>query len=239
MISKQFRKKIQHIIETSITDLLMYRRSPEWGIYSFLQQCVSNGDLLDVGCGFDSPRRVQAMIPQANYSGIDIVPHNTYIDENKQKYLYCKNPKEWHKSILEIQKNFHTIICNHNLEHCDDPQSTLRAIASKLQPGGRLYVAVPSSRSIMFPSRGGTLNYYDDWTHSKAPPTVSGITSVLKESGIDILVVRDSYKPALSWLCGLIQEPFSYREGRIYPGTWAYWGFESVIWATKKPNIHQ
>ena len=228
------RASLDKLIEYRLTYMLMYRRSPKWGIYSFLQHCIPDGELLDVGCGFDSPRRIQQMIPKAIYTGIDIHPENEYLDRSTQRYIYCANPRLWAQTIQQMPHMFDTIVCNHNLEHCQQPQEALEAMSERLKKGGYMYIAVPSSRSVAFPSRRGTLNYYDDWTHITAPPTIAKIITSLEEANMNILVTKECYRPTLAWLCGMLQEPFSRAAGRVYPGTWAYWGFESVIWATKK-----
>lgn len=38
------------------------------------------------------------------------------------------------------------IIANHFIEHCEDPIGTLKTFATKLRPGGALYLAVPDKR---------------------------------------------------------------------------------------------
>jgi predicted SAM-dependent methyltransferase len=46
-------------------------------------------------------------------------------------------------SIPERSQSF--IVANHFLEHCQDPILTLQTLASRLKPGGRLFMAVPDA----------------------------------------------------------------------------------------------
>lgn len=48
------------------------------------------------------------------------------------------------------------IIANHFIEHCEDPIGTLKAFASKLRPGGTIYMAVPDKRFTFDRARAST-----------------------------------------------------------------------------------
>jgi hypothetical protein len=51
----------------------------------------------------------------------------------------------------------------------------------------------------------------------------------------EILFASKSYKPFLYYLYGMLIEHKSKREKKkVYDGTWAYYGFEAVIWARKR-----
>jgi hypothetical protein len=123
------------------------------------------------------------------------------------------------------------------LEHCNDREETFNGIVKILKHGGNLFVSFPTKDSINFPSRKGTLNYYDDSTHKYNPPDFYKIISTLKENNFDIIFSSSSYKPLLYFLIGLLLEPLSKITNRVLfnsYGTWSYWGFESIIWARKK-----
>jgi hypothetical protein len=102
---------------------------------------------------------------------------------------------------------------------------------------GKLFLSFPTTKSINFPHRKGTLNYFDDATHQYNPPDFDEIIQKLKENNFEIIFQSASYKPIIHYLAGLILEPLSKLTKRIlFSGyaTWSYWGFESIIWAKKK-----
>ncbi|MDR2084269.1 MAG: hypothetical protein LBP67_04675 [Bacteroidales bacterium] len=43
-----------------------------------------------------------------------------------------------------------------------------------------------------------------------------------------------SYKPFFLYLIGGLFEEKSIKERKTQIGTWAYWGFEAIIWAEKE-----
>ena len=50
-----------------------------------------------------------------------------------------------------------------------------------LKKGGIIYLVTPSEKSIDFPSREGTLNYYDDKTHKYKPINLTGLNQNLRK----------------------------------------------------------
>jgi hypothetical protein len=59
---------------------------------------------------------------------------------------------------------------------------------------------------------------------------------ILKENNMEIIISKRSYKPAINYLFGLLLEPLSKIMKKVLwstYGTWAYWGFETIIWAKK------
>jgi hypothetical protein len=76
---------------------------------------------------------------------------------------------------------------------------------------------------------------YDDPTHTDAPPDYDKIMETLERKGFKIIFTRREYKPIILRLGGFLGEHISHlRKKVIKAATWAYYGFESVIWA-KKP----
>ena len=94
-------------------------------------------------------------------------------------------------------------------------------------------MAFPSEASVNFPSRGGTLNFYDDETHVWLPE-FDKIVSQLKENGMKINYANRRYRPLILRFVGWIVEANSRTLNRVIDGTWAYYGFEAIIWATKE-----
>ena len=96
-----------------------------------------------------------------------------------------------------------------------------------------LYLAFPTENSVNFPSRDGTLNFYDDETHIFLPK-YNDILTKLEENGVVVSYSCKEYHPFVLKLWGAIIEPLSKKKKKVYPGTWAFWGFETKIWGNKE-----
>jgi hypothetical protein len=59
------------------------------------------------------------------------------------------------------------------------------------------------------------------------------VVNLIENNGFKIIYKRKKYKPFLGWLLGLLVEPFSRHSKKVLQGTWAFWGFESIIIAEK------
>jgi SAM-dependent methyltransferase len=201
--------------------------------YSFLRLCPQNVRLLDVGCGNDSPRNVKASRPDIYYVGIDVDEYNQSDASRMAADQYIIVPsQEFAPRIRSMRGEFDVVISNHNLEHCDDPATCLAAMLEALRPGGRIFLAFPCEQSVGFPSRAGTLNFFDDPTH-KTVPKFDSVRSVIAAHGLRLDVVCRRYRPLSRVIQGLKAELRSRRERRVLPGTWALYGFETIIWASK------
>ena len=112
-------------------------------------------------------------------------------------------------------------------------EKTLEAMLQALRIGGRIFLSFPCEQSVEFPKRGGTLNYYDDQTHKFSPPDFAKITGKFEQLGFQLDHAVKNYSPKIYWIIGLIQEPISKFRNKVMRGTWPYYGFESIIIATK------
>ncbi len=141
--------------------------------------------ILDVGCGDKAPYSTYKYYPNVEYSGIDYreVPgiadmHSFYqynIDDN---------------NLDEIPNNeYDVIILSHIIEHVHHGAKLLATLAGKLKSGGIIYIETPSERSLHLPSYYGTLNFYDDSTHTRVY-SLAEMTEVLKQNGCIILKSR-------------------------------------------------
>jgi hypothetical protein len=110
-------------------------------------------------------------------------------------------------------------------------------MVKSLRPGGKLYLSFPCEKSVTFPSRRGTLNFYDDKTHLTVPE-FKKIISALQAHGLKIEYASQRYRPILFFSIGLLFEPISRLLNRMAPygATWAFYGFESIIWAKRPPH---
>jgi SAM-dependent methyltransferase len=205
------------------------------GKVAFLQQVPKGGTILDVGCGSNSPARAKHQRPDIHYIGLDVGDYNHSTPPGLHADHYIVVPPDHFAAEIEnLAGQCDAIISSHNLEHCLDPDRVLRAISMALKPGGRLYLSFPCEESVNFPRREGTLNFYDDPTHSQVP-NYRRVLVTLGANNIKIAYARKRHRPALLFLAGLFLEPVSMLTRRTMPGlsTWALYGFESVIWAER------
>jgi SAM-dependent methyltransferase len=187
---------------------------------------------LDVGCGNNSPCIIKALCPEIFYVGIDIGNYNQTETNLADEYV-ISSPDEFADSLANLGKRFDAVLSSHNLEHCNHREKTLEAMIKILKPHGDILLLFPSEKSVEFPSRRGTLNYYDDETHRDKPPIFKDVLEKFKSSRMKIIFAKKSYRPLFLYLMGLLQEHYSKKQKQVLLGTWAYWGFESVIWAKK------
>lgn len=220
------------MIKKSFSNLLKILLRPH-GRVSFLSKLNTKPFILDVGCGNNSPYDVKAILSDCVYTGLDINDYRQTKPNLADDYI-LSSPENFTDTIKLINNKFDAVISTHNLEHCNDRWGTLMAITNVLKDDGLLLLVFPSEKSVNFPSRHGTLNYYDDITHKEFPPDFDKVIKVLSDNNMDIIYANKHYKPIILWLAGLLIEPLSVLNKKIYQGTWAFYGFESVIWARKK-----
>ena len=212
---------------------LVRRRGKDAFILSLHRQAR----LLDVGCGNDSPRRVKSLNPGLYYIGLDVQDYEQSNGSTSLANEYRITTPEKFLSTIQIEKrSMDAVLSAHNLEHCAERYSVLRAICGTLKAGGKLYLSFPSEASVDRPSRRGTLRYHDDVTHIDAPPSWMQVLQELTSSGMEIEFSARRYRPLIPCALGLLLEPWSALSRRVGPlgSTWALYGFESVIWARKK-----
>jgi len=211
---------------------------PLHGKYRFLQKIKKEKckTLLDVGCGNNSPFYIKQQCPDIYYIGIDIGDYNQEKPNLADEYIIT-TPNNFSNTILNCKNmmgGVDVVISSHNLEHCNNRKETLTAITNVIKQKGILYLSFPSEKSVNFPGyRVGCLNYYDDSTHKEKPPIYKEVIQMLKENNMKIIFSSKSYKPLFSFLIGLLFEKRSKIKKAVAPGTWAYWGFETIIWARK------
>ncbi len=186
--------------------------------------------MLDVGCGNNSPRFSKQVRPDIYYVGIDVGDYNQSAASATQADEYIIVTSGEFADRLAGLHGFDGIISNHNLEHCESPDKVVTSLARALNSGGRLYLAFPAAASTRFPSRSGTLNFFDDPTHT-TPPSFEHVMKLLSDEGLAIEYARARQRNPLHAAVGLLLEPASRARRHVYPCTWALWGFESVIWA--------
>lgn len=206
------------------------------GKVAFLQGLPHAAVVLDVGCGSNSPARVKDQRPDVHYVGLDVSDYNhTYPPQNYADCYILSSPQDFATEIEKLCGQCNAVISSHNLEHCLEPDRALRAMSKALRIGGRLYLTFPCEASVNFPSRAGTLNFYDDPTHQRVPD-YQHVLDLLAANGMHVDFARRRHRPAVLFMVGLLLEPISRVSRTTMPGlsTWALYGFESVIWATRR-----
>jgi SAM-dependent methyltransferase len=206
------------------------------GKAAFLQAVPENATILDTGCGTNSPVRAKEQRPDIHYIGLDVADYNHVSppQDHADRYIVVL-PQDYAAEIEKLRGQCDAIISSHNLEHCLEPERVLAAMCGALHGGGRLYLTFPCEESVAFPKRAGTLNFYDDPTH-KQVPNYRNVLDILMGNGMRIDYSRKRHRPAILFLVGLLLEPISILTRRTMPGlsTWALYGFESVIWASRR-----
>ncbi|WP_187272568.1 MULTISPECIES: class I SAM-dependent methyltransferase [Methylobacterium] len=202
----------------------------------FLKRLPHGAKVLDVGCGNDSPRLFKEARSDIYYVGLDVgdYRHTRPPTENADEFVVVASD-EFAAAIEKWRGRFDAVFSQHNIEHCEEPDRVIKAMAACLKPGGTLFLAFPTEASVKFPSRQGTLNFYDDSTHQQLPD-FSRIIELLKSTSMYINFNARRYRPYKHAWRGLLNELESRKTKTVMRGTWALWGFESIIWASKSNN---
>lgn len=210
-----------------------------FGKRAFLHKFNGKISILDVGCGNESVNVVKSLLPESYYVGLDV--HDYNLSEKSKKHIdqyIITTPDKFHDEILKNKNKFDLVLSNHNLEHCNHREQTLDAMISSIKDDGFIHLSFPSEKSTTFPSRRGTLNYFDDKTHKYGPPNYDVILDELNKNNFEIIYSTKHYRPRMLYILGMIIEPISKITKRVYKGTWEFFGFESIIIAKKKSPIN-
>ena len=220
---------------TRLRDIARIAMRPH-GKVAFVQKITTKGVVLDVGCGNNSPERIKTQRPDLIYVGVDVGDYNQGSDviEYADKYIITTS-QDFAGTIGDFEDSFDAIICAHNLEHCESSRAVLESIISRLKIGGKLYLSFPCEESVTFPSRNGTLNFYDDKTH-RQPVKLNDVISILRDADIHVDFCAKRYRPILLWLMGFILEPIGslFRKNMPLGSTWVLYGFETIVLATRE-----
>lgn len=206
-----------------ITSLINFNK------FSILLKLDKHSFILDIGCGNHSPILIKSILPNSNYTGIDIDYYN--LDENDK--LAADNlfifPKEsFFESIESIDNKFDLILVTHLIEHLDNPNLLFRAASKLLKTNGMLLITTPNINTINFPSSKGTLNYYDDKTHVDMPILFNHVYDYCKSNN---LIISKYKLGSTSFFSKIIGIPFELIRKVLRKNiftTWSYWGFEDI-----------
>lgn len=206
-----------------------------YGKVDFISNLPKGSKILDVGCGNNSPYRTKKILPDCIYTGIDVGDYNQTHTNCADSYIVT-SPEKFSEKIYSLPSIFDAVISAHNLEHCNNRESTLLAMLNCLRAEGRIYLSFPSDKSISLPSRGGTLNYFDDPTHKDVPPDFDLIIKRIISNNFHIIYANRYYKTRILESIGRLINPLSKKLNKTLTGTWELHGFESIIIAQKNAN---
>jgi hypothetical protein len=117
-----------------------------------------------------------------------------------------------------------------------DPSPILEKICTKLKPGGVIWIAFPSLKSLSLPSAEGSLNFSDDPTHVRVPD-IREISNVLLSNGVRVLHAgrtRDFIRGAI----GAVVLPYALAKRAVTgkmsgKGLWYLLGFEDHVFGQR------
>jgi SAM-dependent methyltransferase len=195
--------------------------------------------ILDIGCGNFSPSTTKHWFPGCHYSGADIQRYNNTNEDIAaiDEFYPLGIDGSGYDAIPESSYDF--VILHHVVEHMANPAPILAVISSKLKPGGFIWIAFPSLRSLSLPSAEGTLQFCDDPTHVRVPD-VREISNVLLSSGVKVLHAGRT-RDFIRTMIGVAILPWAFLRrmitGRLScKGLWYVLGFEDHVFGQRRLN---
>jgi 2-polyprenyl-3-methyl-5-hydroxy-6-metoxy-1,4-benzoquinol methylase len=194
--------------------------------------------ILDIGCGNNSPSTTKQWFPGSHYSGADIEQYNNNGGDIKamDAFYLLGTDGSGYSEIPDDSYDY--VILHHVVEHMPVPAPILATICSKVKPGGYIWIAFPSLRSLSFPPAEGTLQFCDDSTHVYVPD-IREISNILLANEVRVLHAGRS-RSFVRELIGAAVLPWALLRrlvtGRLSGrGLWYILGFEDHVFGQRKP----
>lgn len=186
--------------------------------------------ILDLGCGYNTSRVTKHWFPGCYYAGADIQKLSVDDEAAMDRFYLLSESGAGLETIPNAE--FDLVILNHVLEHIYNPEPLLDAACRKLKPGGYIWIAFPSVRSLSLPASEGTLHFCDDPTHVRVPD-IREVSNILLKDGVKILHAGRSHH-FVKTVLGAILLPYSMLRriitGRRFGrGLWFILGFEDHV----------
>ncbi len=190
--------------------------------------------ILDIGAGSHSATITKQWFPKCHYTGVDITKSydNDETDiKNMDEFIEMDLTKLEFSSIPD--NRYDLIVMSHVIEHLHNGDKVISGLISKLKKDGIIYLEFPSERSVNFPSKRETLNFYDDPTHCRVF-SLKEVSGILIKKDLKIL----SAGVRRQWI-NIVLMPFKiifqsiikgYVRGGVY---WDYYGFAEYVCARK------
>lgn len=196
-----------------------------------------NPHIIDVGCGNNSPKLTKKWFNNCHYVGVDIQRYNND-DESMalvDQFVLVTPDGDGYDAIPDSSADI--ILMNHVVEHMPDPATVIRKMCAKLKPGGVIWIAFPSVKSLSFPSAIGTLQFCDDDTHIRVVD-VKDVSNVLLDNGLKVVHAGPT-RDLLRAMVGAFILPLALLNklvtGKLYArGLWYLYGFEDHVLAVKR-----
>lgn len=192
-------------------------------------------NLLDIGAGSHSASLAKQWFPLSSYYGVD---RTREYDNDENDFNAMTKFYEMDLTRLkfdDIPDNyFDVLMMAHVIEHLTNGDEVIERLLSKLNTGGVIYIEFPAARSTKFPSKKGTLNFYDDPTHCRIY-SMTEVAGILATNGLKILksgVRRDWIRVFLMPALMLNSKiSLGYVAGGVF---WDLLGFAEFVYAEKK-----
>jgi SAM-dependent methyltransferase len=196
--------------------------------------------ILDIGCGNGSPSITKRWFPGCHYSGADIQRYNLSDGDLAAMDDFYPIGADGSGYDAIPASSYDLVILNHVVEHMAEPAPVLAALCGKLKPGGYIWIAFPSLRSLSLPhSSDETLQFCDDPTHIHVPE-IREIANILLAGGVAIVHAGRSREgflttlgDAVKLLKRLLRRAFTGRFSAR--GLWYLLGFEDHVLGRRRP----
>jgi len=190
--------------------------------------------LLDIGCGNHSATVTKNFFPNCEYYGVDRSREyaNDENDFKRMSGFYEMDVTSLNFDVFP-DSYFDVINLRYIMEHLHNGDLVLRKLVPKLKKGGHMYLEWPRSISTNFPSRVGTLNFYDDSTHCRLY-SIPELSRLLEEESFKVLRSGTKRDPKIVLLTPL----YAFRNWTVFgrvqgPILWDLLGFTEYIYAEK------
>lgn len=143
--------------------------------------------ILDIGCANNSPSVTKRWFPGCHYTGADIRAYGEGESGTggMDEFFLLGMDGSGYDAIPDA--SYDLVILNHVVEHMPKPGPVIAVLCGKLKPGGYLWIAFPSVRSLGLPSSfDETLQFCDDATHVYVPD-LREIANVLLANEVKVL----------------------------------------------------
>ena len=191
--------------------------------------------LLDIGAGNRSASKTTSLFPKCEYYGLDLdrAYNNDPAEFALMKEFYEMDLTQLNYSLIPDTK-FDAILIVHVIEHLFNGDEVLKALLSKLKPGGYMYIEYPGKRSTRLPSMRGTLNYYDDSTHVRLY-SVPELVDLFEKAGCEV-VAKGTRRSWFYVVVTPVRVLFRWIRGKTVTGNifWDLLGFAEFVTIRKK-----
>ena len=197
--------------------------------------------ILDIGCGNGSPTVTKRWFPGCHYAGADIQRYKLSDADVAAMDAYFPLGADGSGYDAIPDASYEFVILNHVVEHMRDPAPVVATLCAKLKPGGYMWIAFPSLRSLSLPhSVDETLQFSDDPTHVYLPD-VREMANLLLANGVAVLHAGQSREGLWTTLADVVKlckrcvmRVFTGKfSGR---GMWYLLGFEDHVFGQRRMN---